>query len=357
MTWKDDPLIFDEYDKLAPTPRSAAPPIPVDHRPRRRRRTRGKTRCLLVFLLAAGLLLATRLSQLWLVFDVLNQFTLQFAIVAVAFLIGYFMPFGRVLTGMLLTIAGMAATGLYPQYFSDKPQIVGSVQANEKELRLFSFNSRLYNDNAEAVADEILRIDPDIAVLIEFGEEKRVALDRLRPTYPHVAGCMSEPYCHLAIISKIPIASSEARAIWTGPPLIRATLGGEFAGMVVVGVHTISGSARAGSIHSDQRACRIPLPVRQGGDRHGRLQRHAVLAPSRNLLRPDAAQTPYMAAQLAGDGRTAATRHRPHLRQSADAGDRAGTHRPIVGVRSLPGHGESRRAGTVSLNPSIRGSW
>ena len=239
MTWKDDPLIFDEYDKLAPTPRSAAPPIPVDHRPRRRRRTRGKTRCLLVFLLAAGLLLATRLSQLWLVFDVLNQFTLQFAIVAVAFLIGYFMPFGRVLTGMLLTIAGMAATGLYPQYFSDKPQIVGSVQANEKELRLFSFNSRLYNDNAEAVADEILRIDPDIAVLIEFGEEKRVALDRLRPTYPHVAGCMSEPYCHLAIISKIPIASSEARAIWTGPPLIRATLGGEFAGMVVVGVHTI----------------------------------------------------------------------------------------------------------------------
>ncbi|HKQ95280.1 MAG TPA: endonuclease/exonuclease/phosphatase family protein [Aestuariivirgaceae bacterium] len=239
MTWKDDPMIMDEYDRLAPTPRSAAPPLPVEERPRRRRRTRGKTRCLLAFLLASGLLMATRLSQLWLVFDVLNQFTLQFAIVAAAFLIGYFVPFGRVLVGMLLTIAGMAATGLYPQYFSDKPEIIGSVQPNEKELRLFSFNSRLHNDKAEAVADEILRHDPDIATLIEFGEEKRVALDRLRAKYPYVAGCINEPFCHLAIISKVPIVSSEARALWAGPPLIRATLGGDFAGMVVVGVHTI----------------------------------------------------------------------------------------------------------------------
>jgi endonuclease/exonuclease/phosphatase (EEP) superfamily protein YafD len=239
MLREDDRVIMDEYDKLAPTPQTAATTREAEERPRRVRRRGGKTRCLLVFLFAVILLIGTRFAQLWLVFDVLNQFTLHLAIVAVAFFIGYFMPFGRLLTAMMLTLVGMAATGFYPQYFSDKADVIGTAQANEKEIRLFSFNSGLYNDKAEAVADEIKRLDPDIAVLVEFGTEKRVAVERLRPVYPYMAGCMEEAYCHLAIISKVPIVSSETKAVWEGPPLVRATLGGEFAGMVVVGVHTI----------------------------------------------------------------------------------------------------------------------
>lgn len=228
---------MDDYDKLAPTP----PPVAArtEEEAPKRRRTRGKTRSILVFMVAVGLLLATRLSQLWVVFDVLNQFTLHLAIISVAFLLGYFMPFGRLLTAFLLTLAGMAVVGAYPQYYSNKPEVIGSVQANEKEVRLFSFNTSLSNERAEAVADEIMRVDPDVAVLVEFGEEKKIALDRIRDRFPYVAGCVNEPFCHLAIVSKYPIVESEAKASWNGPPLIRVALGGELSGVEVIGVHTI----------------------------------------------------------------------------------------------------------------------
>ena len=91
--------------------------------PRRRRRgayasgvgraNRGKLRCALMFIAAAGLLASTRLSQLWTIFDIASHFTLHFGIVAAAFLIGYFMPRARVFTGLVLSLAGFIAIGLY----------------------------------------------------------------------------------------------------------------------------------------------------------------------------------------------------------------------------------------------------
>jgi endonuclease/exonuclease/phosphatase (EEP) superfamily protein YafD len=223
----------DEYQEAPGTtiaqPREAKP----------RRQSRGRLRCILGVFLFGGLLAATRLSQLWLSFDVLSHFTLHFAILAAAFTIGYFMPFGRVLTALVLAMFSFAGIGAYAHYASEHAQVVGSIQPGEQAVRLLTFNTRLQSENTAALIKEIRRLDPDVATLIEMGENKRVVLNQLRSAYPYSADCVGVRYCNFAIISKVPILSSESKGIWKGPPLIRATLGGRLAGLSVIGVHSI----------------------------------------------------------------------------------------------------------------------
>jgi endonuclease/exonuclease/phosphatase (EEP) superfamily protein YafD len=225
----------DDYEDIPQSTIATPAPELVPHG----RRTRGRLRCILGVLVFGSLLVATRLSQLWLSFDVLSHFTLHFGILTAAFTVGYFMPFARVLTAILLSLISFVSIGAYAQYVSDRPRIIGTAQAGERELRLMTFNTRILNDDAEAIVAEVRRIDPDVATLIEFGENKKVILDLLRRDYPYRVDCLAERFCHFAIISKVPIVSWEAKGIWRGPPLIRATLGGAFTGLNVIGVHTI----------------------------------------------------------------------------------------------------------------------
>lgn len=229
-------MTTDEYEDIPRT--TIAQPLP--HAKRRRRSPgRGRLRCMLGIIVFGGLLFATRLSQLWLSFDVLSHFTLHFAILAAAFLIGYFMPFARVLTALVLALISFAGIGAYAHYASDNASAVGTLQPGEKELRLLTFNTRILSNNTEAIVAEIRRLNPDVATLIEFGENKLVALDLLKQAYPYSVDCADVRYCHFAIISKVPISSSEAKGIWKGPPLIRATLGGRLSGLNIIGVHAI----------------------------------------------------------------------------------------------------------------------
>ncbi|MDP9137742.1 MAG: hypothetical protein M3N38_06150, partial [Pseudomonadota bacterium] len=169
-----------------------------------RRANRGKLRCALVFVAAAGLLASTRLSQLWAVFDVVSHFTLHFIIVAAAFLIGYFMPRARVFTGLLLTLCGFIAIGLYGHVVSDRPQAIGALLPGETELRVATFNTSVRNEQAEAVAREVIRLDADVVALIEIGLQKRALLSLLKKAYPHQVDCLGEKLCGMAIVSKAP---------------------------------------------------------------------------------------------------------------------------------------------------------
>jgi endonuclease/exonuclease/phosphatase (EEP) superfamily protein YafD len=200
---------------------------------------RGKLRCALIFIAASGLLAATRLSQLWAVFDVVSHFTLHFAIVAAAFLIGYFMPRARVFTGLLLSLTGFIGIGLYAHVMSHRPQAIGALLPDERELRVATFNTSIRNEQAEAVAREVLRLDADVVALIEIGVEKRAALTILREAYPYQTQCLDDKLCLMVILSREPIVSSEARGAWRGPPFIRASLGGKLSGFTVIGTHTL----------------------------------------------------------------------------------------------------------------------
>jgi endonuclease/exonuclease/phosphatase (EEP) superfamily protein YafD len=208
--------------------------------PRRgKRRWTGATECKLGVLAGLAGLFLSRLGQLWIGFDVFSQFTLHFALITLAFLIGWMMPRAKLFTALVLLLAGILAIGIWPHVASRAPQVLAQAEAGERALTVASFNTLWVNANTGAMKAEIERIDADIVTLIEVSPAKKPVLAELKSRYPHQVNCFAIDYCKLAILSKLPILKSEARAGWEGPPFIRARLGPEAGGLNVFGVHTI----------------------------------------------------------------------------------------------------------------------
>lgn len=205
----------------------------------KKRRWFGRAECQLGLLLAIAGLIGSRLGHLWVAFDVFSQFTLQFAVVAVGFLAGLLVPRAKLLVAFLIIVAGHLAIGAWSHVASSAPNIISELKTGERPLTVASFNTWYDNRDVDAVQAEIERLDPDVMTLIEWGPNKRALLAKLQSRYPYHAECLSKVYCHLAILSKIPIVKSNARVGWEGPPVITATLGPEYGNLTVIGVHTI----------------------------------------------------------------------------------------------------------------------
>ncbi len=167
------------------------------------------------------------------------QFTLQFAVMSIAFLFGALMPRAKVLMALVILFAGLIGIGLWPHYVSRSPAVYEAAKAGEREIKVASFNTWYDNQRIADVEAEILRLDADVLVLIEFGPNKRDIVRNVASRYPYQSECFAIDYCHMAILSKFPIASTEARVNWEGAPVIRATFGPELGGLTVFGVHMI----------------------------------------------------------------------------------------------------------------------
>ena len=205
----------------------------------RKRRRAGKLECELGLGLGLLGLIASRLGQLWIAFDVFSQFSLQFALVTAAFLVGRFMPRLRLLTAFVIITAGLAAIGLWPHVATKYARVLDTAKSGERQLKVASFNSWYDNAEIDAVQSEIERIDADIITLVEIGPQHRQIIKDLSGRYPHHVECFSVDFCHMAILSKLPILSGNGRTGWKGPPIITAQLGPEAGNLLVFGVHTI----------------------------------------------------------------------------------------------------------------------
>lgn len=215
------------------------PPQP-DNGNRRKRKPSGRLECKLGLLLGLSGLIGSRLGQLWIAFDVFSQFTLQFAIVTLAFVIGLLMPRARLLTAFLIIVLGVLGIGAWPHLASRQTMSFASAAGEgERQLKVATFNTLYVSEQADAVQAEILRMDPDIITLLEMGTNKRRILEAVKDRYPFQADCYGIDYCNLVVLSKFPIVESDARALWDGPPYIRAKLGPEAGNITVLGVHTI----------------------------------------------------------------------------------------------------------------------
>jgi endonuclease/exonuclease/phosphatase (EEP) superfamily protein YafD len=204
------------------------------------RRRRGRFICFVCMLLGLAGVLGGWLGNLWIAFDVFGQFSIQFWLIAIAFALGFLMPFARVLTAITVIIVGLLVIGIIP-HRSAATYPAADVKAPEgtRIVRVMSFNTWSGNSNVEALAAEIERNDPDIAVLLEFGPEKRAVLERLRAKYGFQEDCMHLEHCSMAVISKYPIADSESHGEWVGPPMIRVRFGKELGDLTVIGTHAI----------------------------------------------------------------------------------------------------------------------
>ncbi|MGE3829691.1 MAG: endonuclease/exonuclease/phosphatase family protein [Parvibaculaceae bacterium] len=206
---------------------------------RRRRRKRGRNACLFGLLAGLAGLVAGRLGGLWIAFDVFAQFTPQFATIAAACLLGLVMPVARALTAVVLIVAGLIGIGVWPHVQASRHEAALAAPADHRAVRIMSFNASLENTNNLAIAEEIGRQDPDIAVIVEIGREKRPLMEALKARYPYQEDCIHLDFCYLAILSKFPIVDFESHSKWRGPPVVRATFGPELGGLTVIGTHLI----------------------------------------------------------------------------------------------------------------------
>jgi endonuclease/exonuclease/phosphatase (EEP) superfamily protein YafD len=214
-----------------------APARPLD--PPKRKKHRGRAACMFGMAAGVGGLVAGQLAALRIEFDVFNQFTLQFALLAAAFLLGSFMPRARVLAAIVLFLGGLLAISAWPQIKAQSPEIVGTVAGGERAVKLMSFNTWFYNDEVDAIGAEIERQAPDIVMMVEFGSNKKPLFERFRQAFPYQHNCLDKEFCNLAVLSKFPIIAAETHVDWAGPPVIRVAFGPELGGLNLVGVHTI----------------------------------------------------------------------------------------------------------------------
>lgn len=214
-------------------------PPPPDAEPRKKRKATGRMECQLGLLLGMGGLVGSRLGHLWIAFDVFSQFTLQFALVTFAFVIGLLMPRGKLLAAFLVIIAGLVAIGMWPHVASRAPLALATAGPNERVLHVVSYNSLYTNDDADAVKAEVLRLDADVVGLVEMGNNKKRILAELRDRYPFQANCFNRDFCNLVILSKIPLETTGSDVSWAGPPYMKARFGPEAGGLTVFLVHTI----------------------------------------------------------------------------------------------------------------------
>ena len=194
----------------------------------------GRRVCLWGIILAVLALLASRLSGVWLAFDMLSHFSLHYGLIIIACLIGMLMPRFCLLTSAAVFFAGIIAIGSWP--FNAAP--AGAALPGNRLVKIMSFNTWQSNRDWRAVAREITRQDPDIVTLLEFGREKARLLKALKKKYPYSVDCRKIVFCHMAIISKYPFTRAKARVGWRGPPYVRARFGPKLGNLLVFGVHT-----------------------------------------------------------------------------------------------------------------------
>jgi endonuclease/exonuclease/phosphatase (EEP) superfamily protein YafD len=142
--------------------------------------------------------------------------------------------------GIALAAALLAAYGAWPHLVSSQlQQGPYPLAAGEKTLRVAHFNTFEANKDYAAVTAEVTRLDADVVTLIEMSDDKKLnILPALKAKYPYIYDCAGITYCDLAVVSKFPITASDGNGTWVGAPYVRVTLGGDMAGVTVVGVHT-----------------------------------------------------------------------------------------------------------------------
>ena len=99
-------------------------------------------------------------------------------------------------------------------------------------LALNTWRSRL---DLERLEQYLTTAPADIVVLSELDAAARPTLERLRRIYPHQVHCAQEPPCALALLSRLPLASSGSARIAPGEPaFVWARLPGA---LTIVGTH------------------------------------------------------------------------------------------------------------------------
>jgi len=191
--------------------------------------------CTLGLLAALCGLAAPLLTPLWLAFDVFSQFTIQFAILAVACAAGLLTGRGWKLA-LPVTIGGMLALSLW----ADTHRSAGfSAPPPAGQIRVMSFNTWARNHDVNSIAAQVHRQRPDILGMMEYAPPKQKLPAMLKDILPYHGDCMNKPHCYLGFFSRWPIEKITGRSLWEGPPYLHAIVRTPSGPLHVFVVHTL----------------------------------------------------------------------------------------------------------------------
>ena len=202
----------------------------------RRKRHREWSGAVAFLLLGLAGLIAGNLGLLWPRFDIFAQFAIQFAIFAIAGAIGLFSPRLKGVTAGLVAVLLFAAYGLWPSFNFQTTE--SSLASGEKRLKVAQFNLGGERSSPQAALDSLHAIDADVVTLVETGANGEVILGKLKTDYPFQVNCFESSGCDMAVVSKVPLSNSKVIYARQTVPLLKASLGAGYGGLVVVAVHT-----------------------------------------------------------------------------------------------------------------------
>lgn len=184
-------------------------------------------------------LFGARLGQLWIGFDIFAQFWMQFFFLALASFLGMASPRYKTLLAAVLLALLVAGYSIWPYYVSGpNDTTLKPLGADEKALRVASFNTYGNNKDLAAIEREVLRLDPDVMVLVEFDQTKIAVLSKLLQRFPYQEHCLQFEHCDFAMLSKTPLSDFKVKYEWAGPAFVSAKLGAEFGNVHIYGLHT-----------------------------------------------------------------------------------------------------------------------
>ncbi|UXN72595.1 endonuclease/exonuclease/phosphatase family protein [Devosia sp. A8/3-2] len=141
--------------------------------------------------------------------DVLQSLRFHLAAVCLVLPIALFMLGARwrgvlVLALILLSIG----RGAYLIHQQQEPRSRLAAVADSDGFAIMSFNVLASSDRGEDIADYMIELAPDIAVIMETPGIERT-LDRLADTFPYRIGCENSLTCDLSLFSRTPLADAQ----------------------------------------------------------------------------------------------------------------------------------------------------
>lgn len=191
-----------------------------------------------VLLVALGLagLSAGRVGLLWPRFDIFAQFTIQFAVFAVAGVAGLLSPRLKGVVAGVVTLVLLVGYGLWPSF--NPQQAETAIGATEKRLKVVQFNLGGERSSPQAIVDSLHGLNADVVALVETSPNGEAVLAELKSDYPFKVDCFDKPGCEMAIVSKTPLSNSTLVYAGQTVPLLKASLGPAYGDLRVVAVHT-----------------------------------------------------------------------------------------------------------------------
>ncbi len=213
------------------------PPASEDGKPKRKKSRDWSGATLVLMLGLSGLILA-QLGHLWIAFDVASQFSVQFIFLVLAAVLSMAAPRMKGLVAVIFFALMIVGYALWPHWVSTGEVRAAAPTVAEQQLKVASFNTYANNQDYQGIINSVLAMDADVVTLIEMENDKQGVLAALKQKYPYQFDCNTTQNCHLAMISKYPLTDVDSQALWDGPPYVRASLGPQFGGLTVFGVHT-----------------------------------------------------------------------------------------------------------------------